>query len=234
MALAEHAADPERDVLVLAYRDELTQSEIADRLGWPLGTVKTRTRRALLKLRAVARPRPGADARCRPMERSGSPSEASGASGEGRVMIDHAEVRERLELAAVEPGELDRLAAGDTVDSAAIAGHLAGCRGLRRRGASPPGSSRRPVIAEVAAGAPSIRRTPSASGPWPSSREVGPTACGSRTRLRSGRVVPAPATLQLAGGHRRDVIAIALLAAAGCSPFASTSSSKHSPRRWPS
>ncbi|HSS35206.1 MAG TPA: anti-sigma factor [Patescibacteria group bacterium] len=41
--------------------------------------------------------------------------------------MDHAEVRERLELAAVEPGELDRLAAGDTPDAAAIAGHLAGC-----------------------------------------------------------------------------------------------------------
>ena len=44
-------AQPEREVLLLAYRDELSQSEIALRLGWPLGTVKTRTRRALLKLR---------------------------------------------------------------------------------------------------------------------------------------------------------------------------------------
>lgn len=42
-------------------------------------------------------------------------------------MIDHDEVRELLELAAVQPGGLDRLAAGDTAESAALAGHLAGC-----------------------------------------------------------------------------------------------------------
>jgi RNA polymerase sigma-70 factor (ECF subfamily) len=45
--------EPERQVIVLAYQDELSQSEIADRLGWPIGTVKTRTRRALHRLRAV-------------------------------------------------------------------------------------------------------------------------------------------------------------------------------------
>jgi len=45
--------DHERIVIVLAYREELTQAEIAERLDWPLGTVKTRTRRALAHLRAA-------------------------------------------------------------------------------------------------------------------------------------------------------------------------------------
>ncbi len=42
-------------------------------------------------------------------------------------MIDHPAVREQLELAAIEPAGLDRLAAGDTPEATAIAGHLAGC-----------------------------------------------------------------------------------------------------------
>lgn len=45
--------EAERTVIVLAYGEDLTQTEIAERLGWPLGTVKTRTRRALAHLREV-------------------------------------------------------------------------------------------------------------------------------------------------------------------------------------
>ncbi len=42
-------------------------------------------------------------------------------------MIDHDAFRELLELAAVEPNGLERLRAGDTVEAAVLAGHLAGC-----------------------------------------------------------------------------------------------------------
>ena len=41
--------------------------------------------------------------------------------------MDHAEVRELLEDAAIEPGGLERLMAGDTPSASLVAGHLAGC-----------------------------------------------------------------------------------------------------------
>jgi hypothetical protein len=41
--------------------------------------------------------------------------------------MDHDATREQLELAAVEPGGLDRLMAGDTATAQAVAAHLAGC-----------------------------------------------------------------------------------------------------------
>ncbi|MDQ3698408.1 MAG: sigma-70 family RNA polymerase sigma factor [Gemmatimonadota bacterium] len=41
----------QRETILLAYFGGLSQSEIADRMGMPLGTVKTRTRLAMEKLR---------------------------------------------------------------------------------------------------------------------------------------------------------------------------------------
>jgi len=45
--------EPHRQVLELSYRDHLKQGEIAEKLGIPLGTVKTRTYHALRSLRSA-------------------------------------------------------------------------------------------------------------------------------------------------------------------------------------
>lgn len=49
-ALAQ-LSDSEREVLEIAYYEGLSQSEIAQQLNIPLGTVKSRSRQGLLKLR---------------------------------------------------------------------------------------------------------------------------------------------------------------------------------------
>ncbi len=80
--------------------------------------------------------------------------------------MTHDEALELLELAAAEPGGLDRLAAGDTADSGALAGHLAGCDACREEhgrliraarllrtsiGTMPPPHLRERTLARVAA-----------------------------------------------------------------------------------
>ena len=55
----------QREALQLAYFDGMTQSEIAQRLSEPLGTIKTRMRSALVHLREMLTPliNPGQDSR---------------------------------------------------------------------------------------------------------------------------------------------------------------------------
>jgi RNA polymerase sigma-70 factor, ECF subfamily len=48
--------DNERQVILLGYAEDLSQAEIAERLEWPLGTVKSRTRRAMAQLRTSLGP----------------------------------------------------------------------------------------------------------------------------------------------------------------------------------
>jgi RNA polymerase sigma-70 factor (ECF subfamily) len=58
-ALAE-LAPAQRELVRLAYFEQLTQKEIAERLGLPLGTVKSRTFHALKELRALLQEIPAA------------------------------------------------------------------------------------------------------------------------------------------------------------------------------
>jgi RNA polymerase sigma-70 factor (ECF subfamily) len=49
----EQLPEREREVVALAYWSDLSQSEVAAKLGIPLGTVKTRTRSALQRLATI-------------------------------------------------------------------------------------------------------------------------------------------------------------------------------------
>jgi RNA polymerase sigma factor (sigma-70 family) len=56
MAAVNALPDRERRVLVCRYFLELSEAETAQVLGWPLGSVKSRTSRALTRLRGQLRP----------------------------------------------------------------------------------------------------------------------------------------------------------------------------------
>ena len=66
--------------------------------------------------------------------------------------MGHDEVIEAIELAALEPGGLDRLMAGDTAASQAVAGHLAGCPDCTAALAAADRESR--IVADVVATTP--------------------------------------------------------------------------------
>lgn len=109
-------------------------------------------------------------------------------------MSYHDTAREIMELAAAEPGGLDRLEAGDTAEAAAVVGHLAGCPAcleelgrLRRAeallrpvlGATPDPALRERTLAYVrAVGVP---------------REAGPAPAGRGPQAPRRRVIPVSA-----------------------------------------
>ena len=55
-AALESLAPAQRQAIEMAYYEGLSQSEIAERLNEPLGTIKTRVRLGMMKLREVLRP----------------------------------------------------------------------------------------------------------------------------------------------------------------------------------
>jgi hypothetical protein len=131
--------------------------------------------------------------------------------------MDHDEVLEQLELAAVEPDGLARLMAGDTALAAAVAGHLAGCDPcageFERLGRAAP------LLRDVVRTTPSadlrertlafvrehgVPRGPGAAAASANVQLAGP-ATASDTRGRAGRLLPWVASLAA-------VIALALAA----------------------
>lgn len=117
------------------------------------------------------------------------------------MTMEHAEARELIEIAAVEPDGLDRLMAGDTPEAARLAGHLADCPAcgdelmrVRRVAAVvrevvrdlPPADLRERTLARVAAiGRP---RSPATSAPdsMPTPDAAEPVARGRAARAPSG------------------------------------------------
>ena len=136
--------------------------------------------------------------------------------------MDHSDVRELLEDAAIEPGGLDRLMAGDTPTASIVAGHLAGCPdcaeelarlhrsvGLIRPTvrAVPPPELRERTLAYVAAlGRPRGQAVEAAVGPAAISRAgsaEAPTAAAAAGR--PAPLVLAPSSAATGPAARRQI-----------------------------
>jgi hypothetical protein len=128
-------------------------------------------------------------------------------------MMDHAEVRELLELAAVEPDGLERLAAGDTPEAAAIAGHLAGCAACTEeaRRLTVVGELIREAV-ESAPPAELRARTLGLVGELGRPRRAVATATAAMAGVGSEAAIPerpassSPAGLTASGGRRRRLL----------------------------
>lgn len=134
--------------------------------------------------------------------------------------MDHDEVRELLEDAAVEPGGLERLMAGDTPTAALVAGHLAACPDcgeeldrLSRAVAvirpvvrsTPPAELRERTLAYIAAvGRP---RGPATAAPGPADSLVARER-PDRHRFRAPVAVAVAAALVLAVGATGLIVSV--------------------------
>lgn len=62
VAIALESLPPaQREILVMAYRHDLSQSRISDALGIPLGTIKSRTYHALRAMAVILEPSGGGE-----------------------------------------------------------------------------------------------------------------------------------------------------------------------------
>jgi hypothetical protein len=133
--------------------------------------------------------------------------------------MDHTEVRELLEDAAIEPGGLERLMAGDTPTASIVAGHLAGCADcaeelerLRRsvglirptvRAVPPPELKERTLAYVAALGRP----RGAAAGAAPAPQSVVPPRVAPATAPTT-----APTPIAAGSGDRRPVSRLGLFA----------------------
>ena len=127
--------------------------------------------------------------------------------------MDHDATREQLELAAAEPGGLDRLMAGDTATAQAVAAHLAGCPACTDELARLERAAR--VISQAVREQPSadLRERTLASVRATGVRRVGPAGGGS-SPAAIGAIAPPARVSALAGRGRSAFGWVATIAAA--------------------